>query len=66
MADMIREANNETEPGETERWTLVGPVQGALRFLLRDLPVGVVAWGKMAEVLRSIDWHALARSLPGS
>ena len=65
MADLIRASREEAVPDETERWKVVGVVGGALRYLARELPDDVVKWGAAGVILTNVDWHALARALPG-
>lgn len=56
MAELIAEVRQSAEPNESERWTLVGVIRGALKYLLREVPKDVLAWWKLIDLLRAIDW----------
>lgn len=65
IAEMIEREHRATVAEETERWRLVGAVGSGLRFLLNELPEGVVKWGAAGVILTNIDWTNMARVLPG-
>ena len=64
MAELIKAAQLETVPGETQRWKLVGTVRAALRYLAKEVPRDALAWWKLVELLNDVDWTTIASELP--
>lgn len=56
IARLIETTRNETTPGATERWKLVGAVRAGLSYLRKDLPRDVLAWTKLQEILDENGW----------
>ncbi len=64
MAELIKAQHLAAEPGETERWKLVGPIRAALKYLAKEAPRDALAWWKLIELLEKINWSTLAGELP--
>ncbi len=64
MAELLQREQQAAEPGRTERGGLVAVLRAVLRFILREHPDIVLAWGKIVELLDRIGWAAIAATLP--
>lgn len=65
MAEVIREARLEAEPGTTLRWKLIGAVRCSLRYVYKEAPKDFLAWWKVTDLLSEINWTDLAQQFPG-
>ena len=64
LARMLEHERSAIEPTKTERWRFIGALKATLRYLARELPMSVLAWWKIAELLVDIEWSTLASELP--
>lgn len=64
MAELLKAQQLAAQPGQTERWKLVGPLRAVLTYLAKEAPRDALAWWKLAELLHQIDWSTLAGELP--